>query len=370
MNDELLLTYERALPSDESGAGWLTVNDGVITNRGAGEPPSEPDVALATVVPGFIDTHCHGAFGIDFGTVGVDPQPALDFHHRAGSTTVMASLATGAVSSTARRLGELAPLVRSGKLVGTHLEGPFLAESHCGAHLPSLLRAPDPATIDLFLEAAEGSLAMVTLAPELVGGLDAVRRFSEAGVVVAVGHTEATADTVRAALDVGASVITHLYNGMAPLHHRSAGPVGVALTDPRVTVELIADGHHVEDTAIDVALSCAGDRLLLISDAMSATGLGNGNYELAGSEIIVQDGIAKLADGSSLAGSVSTVADGVTRLLARGIAEETLADLTSATPLRSLGMSARRLAPGETADLVELSAGKVVRVMRGGSWLA
>lgn len=369
MGGEVLLTYEQLLPSNESGPGWIIVADRLIASRGVGQPPREPDVAVQTLVPGFVDTHCHGASGIDFGTVGSDPQPALDFHHKSGSTSVMASLATGELINMAQRLRELAPLVRTGELLGTHLEGPFLSETRCGAHLPSLLRAPDPESVEQLLDAAEGSLTMVTLAPELVGGIDAVRRFREAGVTVAVGHTDASLDTVKAALDAGASVITHLYNGMPPLHHRSAGPVGVALTDERVTVELIVDGNHVEDTAIDVALRCAEDRLMLISDAMSATGLGDGRYELAGSEVLVRGGIARLADGSSLAGSISTVAEGAERILARGVDAEVMTGLTNGTPLRSLGRSVSRLLPGETADLVELRGGKVARVMRGGLWL-
>ncbi|WP_233550159.1 N-acetylglucosamine-6-phosphate deacetylase [Clavibacter lycopersici] len=355
------------------GPGWLLVRDGRIADAGAGPAPDRAAATrlrLDTVIPGFVDTHVHGAVGVDFATPGLDPEPAVAHHARAGSTRVVASLATGAWGSTTRRLRELAPLVADGTLAGLHLEGPFLSPARRGAHDPSLLRAFAPGDVDEALAAADGALSMVTIAPELPGALPAIRAFVAAGVVVAIGHTDAPADVVRQAVDAGASAATHVFNGMPPLHHRSAGPVGVALSTDALVLELIADGHHVDDTAVDVVRAAARGRYALVSDAMSATGLADGSYELAGSAVVVADGVAMLADGSSLAGSTTPVGGAVARLLDRGVPLDEVVAATSATPARSLGLADPALVAGARADLVELRGARVARVMGGGSWLA
>jgi N-acetylglucosamine-6-phosphate deacetylase len=366
----MILGIDRLLDgAGHDGPGWLRIADGAITERGSGARDSAVDARLGTVLPGFVDAHVHGAVGIDFGAVGADPLPAVEHHARAGSTTLVASIATSELPVTIERLRELAPLVRSGLLAGVHLEGPFLCHERRGAHDPALLRDPDPASVDALIEAADGTLSMITIAPELPGALAAIEVLVAAGVVVALGHTAASADEMRRGMDAGATVVTHVFNGMPPMHHRAPGPVGVALSDDRLTVEVIGDGHHLEDEAVDVVRRSAAGRMTLVSDAMAATGLGDGVYDMGGTTVVVTDGVANLADNSSLAGSTTTVGGSVTRLVARGADAAEIASITSIRPARALGLGGRTLTVGARADLVELDGGGVARAMRAGAWL-
>ncbi|WP_295789117.1 N-acetylglucosamine-6-phosphate deacetylase [uncultured Microbacterium sp.] len=358
----------------DAGPGWLIVEDGVIRRLETGTP-GDVDLrdatvtAFDTVAAGFVDTHVHGALGIDFGDPGVDPGPAIAHHRRAGVAAVLASIATSAPRDLLTRIAELRPLVARGELAGLHLEGPWLSPLRRGAHAPHLLRAPTADEIDRVLTTAEGTVRMVTIAPELPGALDAVARLVDAGVVVALGHSDADADTARRAMDAGASVVTHVFNGMPPLSAREPGLVGAALSRPEVTVELIADGIHVSDTVIDVVIAAAGQRMSLVSDAMSATGLGDGEYVLAGNAVAVRDGVARTVDGTSLAGGTMTLGGIVARLIGRGIPPLTVVTAAACTPARALGIEAPRLRVGGRADLVGVSD-RSVRTMAGGSWLA
>ena len=367
---ELLLRAARLVDADSDAAGWLQVSGTRITARGTGVPPREPDLDLDVVLPPFVDIHTHGACGVDFGTVGVDPEPAIAHHHRNGSTTIEATIATGTPGSMRERIRELSGYVRSGELAGIHLEGPWLAPARKGAHDPSLLRTPDPAEVMDLVEAGDGAVRMITIAPELPGAIDAIRAMVAAGVVAALGHTAADADTVRAALDAGATNVTHLFNGMEPLHHREVSLPGVALIDRRLWVELIVDGQHVCDDAVDLVVRAAADRLLLVSDAMAATGLGDGDYVLAGSRVRVGGGVARLVEGDSLAGSTSLIRDSVARLLGRGTGYAAVVRWTSTNPAAVLGLDVPRLRPGDRADLVALTGGRLTHVLRDGSWLA
>ncbi|WP_203136072.1 N-acetylglucosamine-6-phosphate deacetylase [Microbacterium sp. JZ31] len=352
----LLVAARRVIDgSGSDGPGWVVVSGGQVAERGTGAAPRTPDREVDAILPGFLDTHVHGARGVDFGAVGEDPHDAIAWHAERGSTALVASLATGALEAMRTRLAELAPLVRAGALAGLHLEGPFLCEGRRGAHNPDLLRSPTRDDVDALLRAGDGAIRMITLAPELPGALDVIPLLVEAGVRVAIGHTEADADTVARAVDLGASVMTHLFNGMPPLHHRSPGPVGVGLTDERITVELIGDGAHLDDRALDLALRACARRAVLVSDAMAAAGLGDGSYTLAGSEVIVQDGVARLAGGTAIAGSTSSVSDAVERLLARGTDPTTIAELTALTPARALGVAV-------PPPAVALENGRVTRV--------
>lgn len=336
--------------------GWLLVQDGVVTAVGTGTRPGHVDHVHhdGVVVPAFVDLHAHGALGHDFTSCSADDARRAVEHHRArGTGTLVASIASGPVSETEHALRRLRPLVDDGTLAGLHLEGPWLATARRGAHAASLLHAPSAAEATTYLEAAGDALRIVTIAPELPGALDVVRLLSDAGVVVAVGHTDADAGTVRAAVDAGARLVTHLWNGMPPLHHRAPGPVGVALTDDRLTVELIVDGHHLDDVTVDLARRSAAGRIALVSDAMAATGCPDGEHRVAGSAVVVTDGVAMTADGSSLAGSTSTVVDGFRRLLDAGT---TLPDAVAASSGRAaqvLGLP-EPLSVGSPAHLLVL----------------
>lgn len=351
-----LVTADAVVSGHAASDRWLLVVDGIVVARGAGDPPPHDRHVHhdGVVVPACIDLHVHGALGHDFATCSADDARRAVAHHRGrGTSTLVASIASGPVDATVDALRRLRPLVHDGTLAGLHLEGPWLSVARRGAHAPGLLHAPTPAEAERFLAAADGALRVVTLAPELPGALDVVRLLSDAGVVVAVGHTDADADRTRAAVDAGARLVTHVCNGMPPLHHRAAGPVGVALTDDRLTVEVIADGHHLDDTTVALVRRSAAGRVALVSDAMAATGCPDGAHRVAGSDVVVSDGIAMLADGSSLAGSTSTVVDGLHRLLDGGAALlDTVVD-TSLTAARLLGLP-DPLAVGSPADLLVL----------------
>ncbi|NRD25126.1 N-acetylglucosamine-6-phosphate deacetylase [Frigoribacterium sp. VKM Ac-2836] len=324
------------------------------------------------VVPGFVDQHVHGALGVDFG--GADEagaRRAAAHHHRAGSTRLVASVATASSQATLRALGVLAPLVDEGVLDGVHLEGPWLSSTRRGAHDPALLRSPEPAEVEALLDAARGTVRLVTIAPELPGAVDAIRLLVDRGVVVALGHSDCTAAEAHAAADAGATVVTHVYNGMRPLHHREPGLAGAALTDDRLAVELILDGRHVSRDAVEIARRASSGRLVLVSDAMAATGWSDGRYTIAGSEVVVEHGVAMLADGSSLAGSTGTVGEGVSRLVREhGVALPEAVRASSTTAATALGLTGAGLDPGDRADLVVLDEhDRVDRVLRDGRWL-
>lgn len=380
-------------PSPVSGgASWLVVQDGVVAARGTGALPDRfaelPRTAVRGVlVPGFVDIHAHGALGSDFASAtATEARRAAEHHHRRGTTSLIASIATGTLDDTGAALRRLAPLVADGTLAGLHLEGPWLAPSRRGAHSPALLRTPNLAEVDLLLDAAPGAVRMVTIAPELDGALRVIEHLVGAGVVVAIGHTDTDAVTARAAVDAGARVVTHLFNGMPPLHHRAPGPVGVALSDDRLLLELIVDGHHLDPTAIAVVESAAPGRITLVSDAMAATGCADGAYRIAGSDVVVEGGVAVLADRSSLAGSTITVSDAVVRtveqLAARAAgpartgspswadALATVVDRSSTAAATALGIPSG-LDVGDPADAVVLdhSLRPTGAVLRRGTWL-
>ncbi|WIE68283.1 N-acetylglucosamine-6-phosphate deacetylase [Curtobacterium sp. MCLR17_054] len=337
--------------------GWLVIgDDDTVLATGTGAPMRTGTAVTVdgAVVPGFVDLHAHGALGHDFAGCSAEDARAAAGHHRSrGTTTLVGSIATGGRADTVAALTRLRPLVADGTLAGLHLEGPWLAPARRGAHRVDLLHAPDPAEVDAYCDAAGGALRIVTLAPELPGALDAVARFVDAGVVVAIGHTDATAEQTRRAVDAGASLATHLFNGMPPLHHRAPGPVGVALSDDRVLLECIVDGHHLDPVAVDIVQRSAPGRMVLVSDAMAATGCPDGAYTVAGSAVTVRDGLAVLADGSSLAGSTITVADAVRRLLDAGTDLPEVVAASAGRAARLLGAPAP-LSVGAPADLVVL----------------
>ena len=374
----MLLTAATVLTGTEVlRPGWLEVDGGVITAVGAGEParPADHDLGATTVVPGFVDTHVHGGGGGSFSHPD-QIAAAVDLHRRHGTTTLVASLVTESPDDLLRQVRDLAEHVRAGEIAGIHLEGPWLAAERCGAHDPGLLRDPDPTELDRVLSAGGGTIRMVTLAPERAGGLEAVRRVVDAGAVAAVGHTEATYRQTRAAVEAGATVATHLFNAMRPIHHREPGPVIALLEDPRVTVEVIADGVHVDGALYRHVARCAGpDRVSLVTDAMAAAGMADGDYRIGPLAVEVSDGVAHLAGTDTIAGSTATF----DRLFRFAVAQ---ADLprdeallqavrqSSVNPARALGLPSPELRPCCPADLVVLYDELAVSaVLRRGEWV-
>ncbi|MFF4243714.1 N-acetylglucosamine-6-phosphate deacetylase [Streptomyces sp. NPDC001822] len=358
-----------------------TVENGRVIVEGTRIAGSTPEGARTVdlsghlVVPGFVDIHNHGGGGASFATGSAEDVLAGVRAHRAhGTTTVVASTVTGETDFLARQAGMLSELVEQGELAGIHFEGPFISPCRKGAHSEGLLRDPDPAEVRKLLEAARGTAKMVTLATELPGGIESVRLLAEHGVIAAVGHTDATYEQTVEAIDAGATVATHLYNAMPAIGHRTPGPVSALLEDERVTVELINDGTHLHPAAFGLAYHHAGaDRVALITDAMDAAGAGDGHYELGPLAVEVRDGVARLVEGGSIAGSTLTLDTAFRRAVTiDGIPVEDVVQSISATPARLLGMYDRvgSLDPGKDADLVVLDADFTLKgVMRRGEWI-
>lgn len=356
--------------------GWIRVEGTRILDVGRGLPPSSTAIAPApvelrgTVVPGFVDIHAHGAAGVHFAEATDRPvQPAIDWHAAHGTTTLVASLATDTLDRLEHQIAALAPLVREGRLGGIHLEGPWLSPEHRGAHELSLLRSPDAGSVRRML--ADPAVRMVTVAPELPGGPEAIDSIVSAGAVAAIGHTSCDLATARAAFDRGASVATHLFNGMPGLHHRMPGPIGAVLLDDRVFAELILDGIHVADEVVAIAARLLGDRLVAVSDSIAATGQPDGDYSLAGATVSVRGGIARVAGGGSLAGSTITLASAFRALVEQhgfSLLEAVVA--TATAPARALRLAeVGSIRTGGFADLVVMEDLTVSAVMRRGSWL-
>ena len=367
----LLYNARAVTPTEVLPQAWLAVEDGTIAAIGTGTPPSTVDaVDLAgdTVLPGFVDIHTHGGGGATFTTGDADQaRTAAAFHLRHGTTTMLASLVTAPEELMATATEAYRPLIADGTIAGLHYEGPYLSEIRCGAQNPAYLRDPDPAELTRLL--ALGGVRMVTIAPERDGALDAIRLLVDRGVVAAVGHTDASYEQVLAAVEAGATVGTHVFNGMRPIHHRAPGPVVALLDAPGVTCEFIADGHHLHDGALAFAVHAIGaGRAALVTDAMAAAGMSDGAYELGGQAVTVSGGVARLTDGGSIAGSTLTMDAALRRAVGAGLSLVDAARMAAGTPAAALGFTDRgALVAGKRADLVVADDNLAVRrVMRGG----
>jgi N-acetylglucosamine-6-phosphate deacetylase len=375
----LLLEGGRVVtPDGVLDPGWIRLAGDVIDAVGSGDPHerlSAVDLRGRWVLPGFVDMHVHGGGGASFteGTSGQARQAAA-FHRGHGSTTMLASLVTAPLAELEARAGLLAGLADDGVVAGLHLEGPFLSPLRRGAQDLRHMIAPDVAVFERLHAAARGHLRVITLAPELPGALAVIHAATRAGVTVAIGHTDATADVTLAAIAAGATHATHLFNGMRPLHHREPGAVGALLDRDEVTCEVIADGVHLDDIAVRLTARAAGPgRLVLVSDAMAAAGMPDGSYHLGSQRVTVAGGVARLLeDHAAIAGSTATLADVVRHAVAAGLPIPDAAAAASTTPARVLGLADRTgaLSPGLAADLVvcddDFHPGAV---MRHGEWL-
>lgn len=348
--------------------GWVLFHGARIADTGRGSPPpgamapdAEVDVVDAAgrlVTPGFIDLHCHGGGGSAFADGAEGIRRALAAHRAHGTTRSVLSLSTAPLADLEYQVDVVAQVTATDTLVlGSHLEGPFLAPGHRGAHDPSLLRTPEAPSVARLIEAGRGTIRQVTMAPELPGAAAATRQLLEHGIAVAVGHTDADYDTAAAAFAGGASLLTHTFNGMSGIHHRSPGPVMAALRASHVVLEIINDGVHVHPEVVRLVFDAAPGRVALVTDAMAGAGAGDGSYDLGGRRVVVRRGVASLEDGTSLAGSTLTL-DAALRnaVLHAGLPVETAVAALTVVPARAIGRShdLGRLAPGYAADAVML----------------
>lgn len=367
------------LPTGVVDDGRLAVEGGRIV---ADEPGAHPGAATLdltgrgwTIVPGFVDMHLHGGGGASF-TSGTaeDILTAVRTHRAHGTTTLVASTVTERMDTLVKQAGLLSEIVEQGDLAGIHFEGPFISPCRKGAHDESLLRDPDPEDVRTLIDAARGTAKMVTLATELPGGIASVRLLADSGVIAAIGHTDATYEQTLAAVEAGATVATHLFNAMPPLLHREPGPVAALLEDERITVELINDGTHLHPSVLELAFGSAGAaRVAFITDAMDAAGFGDGMYDLGPMKVEVREGVARLVEGGSIAGSTLTLDTAFKRAVTvDGLSLADTVQAVCANPARLLGLSDRigSLDVGKDADLVLLDdAYDLVGVMRKGEWV-
>lgn len=376
--EQLLVGARVVTPHDVVSDGWVHVADGRIRQVGRdARPHGIPQVDLdgAWLLPGFIDLHMHGGGGHDVATSPDDMAGAVAFHHRHGTTRTLVSLVTAPVEDLERQLRWVATLTErgpgsAGHVVGAHLEGPFLSHARCGAQNADYLMLPNPAALERMRAAARGTLRVVTVAPELDGAIPLIEDIVAGGSVAALGHSDATYDQAVAGVRAGATLATHLFNGMRPMHHREPALIGAAL-EHGLTCELINDGVHVHP-AITGLVAADPDRMALITDAIDATGVGDGEYVLGGQRVRVAGGHARLASTGSLAGSTLTLDESLRRAVTdSGLDIVTASRAASANPARTLGIHQEvgAIAPGLAADLVALTDDLTVsRVMADGRW--
>jgi N-acetylglucosamine-6-phosphate deacetylase len=309
-----------------------------------------------------------------------DPEEVLAaacYHRRHGTTRTLASLVTAPLPEMAAGAAATATLVEGGAeddlVVGCHLEGPFLSRSRCGAQDPDSMLAPDPDAMRVLLGAGRGRVRLVTLAPELPGGLDLIGQVRSAGAVAAIGHSDASYEDAVAAVEAGARVATHLFNGMRGLHHREPGTVGAALDRGEIVCEVINDGFHLADPVVRLVFAAAAGRVALVTDAIVAAGAAEGEYTLGPLRVVVREGRATLAGSGAIAGSTLTMDRAVWRAMRLGLPIQAVVDAASSTPARVLGMEDRfgSVEAGKLADLCVLDdAFDLLGVMAGGRWVA
>jgi len=379
----LLVRGARIVAADRTiEAGSILIESGRIAgvfDSGA-QPASSADSVLeldgATLFPGFIDIHIHGAVGVDMMDAG--PEALNQVGTFLARNGVTAWLPTLVPSSPEHYLGvaraieqamqkgredEQAGSLRSSRILGVHYEGPFVNTAQCGAlHQEHFRSFKTPADLDsLPTINKEGAVHLITVAPEIEGGIELIRELQRRGWIVSIGHTRATTDVLDQAFDAGARHMTHFMNAMPSLHHRAPGPVGWGLTRDDVSCDVIADGIHLDPSVLKLIVGCktAGR----ISDAIAAAGLGDGEYQVWGETIKVENGRTQNARGS-IAGSVITMLDAVRMMLSLGASEPEVASMASLNPARLLGLAADcgSLEKGKRADMVALDQDHNVRL--------
>lgn len=363
------------------GAVWL--EDGQIKRIvPEGEPLAsgvadleEVDGQDGWLLPGFIDIHVHGGYGADFMDAIPDSYDAITRFHASHGTTGMLATTVTASKEAIDAVLQAAEAYQSHEmpyaaLYGVHLEGPFISEKWPGAQNPGFIVNPRLDWLEEWHAKYPQLVRMLTLAPEKEGALEAISWLADKGIVAAAGHTDAVFSEMKQAADAGLTHAVHTYNAMRGLHHREPGTLGAVLSDDRIYAEVIADGHHVHPAAIQVLASAKpADKLILITDAISAAGMPDGDYELGGLPVVMKEGVARLKDGGSLAGSCLTMIDALRYIIANTKLDIVAASrLASGNPAKRLGLyeETGSIAPCKRADLVLTNASFDVV----GTWVA
>jgi N-acetylglucosamine-6-phosphate deacetylase len=356
------LGVEAALVARTLVRGDVDVADGRVAGLGLSSANGR-----GVAVPGFVDLQVNGFAGVDLlDADAADYRLVGDALLQTGVTAYLPTFITAHQDRLLAALHEVPNEPDGPHILGVHLEGPFISSHRLGVHPAEARRDPDLELLDRLL--AEGSVRLVTLAPELPGALSLVEHLVARGIAVSCGHSDATAEEAEAAFDAGARTVTHLFNAMRPFRHRDPGIVGAALARDDIVVQLILDGVHLADETARVAWRAAAGRLALVTDATAGTGLTDGAYRLGGREIEIRDGVAR-GEGGVLAGSTLTMDQAVRNLYALGASFEAAVGATTEVPARVLGLDdVGRLAVGARADIVVLTDElEVERVLIGGS---
>ena len=337
-----------------TGQSWVYVADSKIEAVGVGDADCDAciagfggvedvdviDASGLLLTPGYVDIHAHGGWGCSFDDGPKAISVARACHMTHGTTRQVLSMITNPLDVMTENLASVKTVMQGRPdVLGSHLEGPFLALSRKGAHDPACLVDPVPERVNRLLEAADGSLRQITMAPELPDAMEAIRRMASAGVVAAVGHCDADYHTARRAFDCGARLLTHMFNAMNGVKHRDPGPIPAAVEDPRVTLELICDGFHVTDPVLRLAVELAPHRIAFVTDAMAATGCPDGPYRLGSLDVNVVDGHARLVSDGAIAGSTLVLEEAVRRAvqcLGMGLADAVGA--ATLVPAKALGL--------------------------------
>ncbi|WNQ12394.1 N-acetylglucosamine-6-phosphate deacetylase [Paenibacillus aurantius] len=354
------VSQEGELLVEDGKISWLAPKGGAA-ERGVPAGVEELDAEGGWILPGFIDVHIHGGFGHDFMDGTVEAIEGIARYHAShGTTGLLATTVTQSREAISQVL-EAASTYRAGampyaQLLGVHLEGPFISPKFPGAQNPDFIVEPRQEWLEAWVRDYPGLIKLLTLAPERNGALELIEWLAGQGIIAAAGHTDASFDQITEAAGRGLSHAVHTFNAMRGLHHREPGTLGAVLTDNRIHAEVIADGHHVHPAGIRLlAAAKAPDRLLIITDAMSAAGLGDGEYDLGGLGVVVKDGVARLKEGGALAGSTLTMIDAFRYVLEHtdlSVAE--VSRLASGNPAKRLGIDGHTgsLASGKDADFV------------------
>ncbi len=359
-----LLRAERAVDVTTTlHDAWICIDgDSIVAiGEGSGAPQADTviDLGDATLAPGFIDLHSHGGGGGAYDNGADEILAALRMHRQHGTTRSVLSLVANPLTDLARSLTTIRDVMSDDQAVlGAHLEGPFLSPANHGAHEPRHLLHPTAEHVEEVLRIGTGVVRQITIAPELPGALEAIRRFADAGIVVGVGHTLADARITQAAFDAGATLLTHAFNAMPAVHHRAPGPIPTAVADTRIRMELILDAIHVHPSVARLLFAAAPDRVALITDAMAATGSPDGAYQLGSITADVVHGIARVRGTETIAGSTLTQDQALRRAIDDiNLPVQAAIGALTATPAAVLGLQHRvgSLAPGFAADILALS---------------